>query len=147
MNTNTSAFVAELIEMYSQSFINPEGWIKRYKEALNDVGTVDYEKLWKIFNTEYEYTKTPPSPAWIKKAAIRCKVYAQEPASMKTITAVDLNGVYEFVCEADYDINKLSKKFLLFWEGGYYSCPADKKPLLEQLTKAQREKITGRRTA
>lgn len=139
-------FIDKIISLYPHAIRDRETQYDAYKRALSATN-IDFERLYDVYCRTYS-DAFPPPPAWLHEQSLKCRK-AQELGhqEMKTITAVDLNGVYEFVCEADYDINKLSKKFLLFWEGGYYSCPADKKPLLEQLTKAQREKITGRKTA
>lgn len=139
-------FIDRIISLYPHAVKDRETQYDAYKRALS-AQDIDFEKLYDLYCKTYK-DAFPPPPAWLCEQSQKCrKIRETQQQAMKTITAVDLNGVYEFVCEADYDINKLSKKFLLFWEGGYYSCPADKKPLLEQLTKAQREKITGRRTA
>lgn len=144
MNLTVSGFVGDLIEMYPKAFISPQKWIERYTDALNEVGTIDFKKLWKIYDNEYQSTVTPPPVKWIKEAAMRAKVYGTVANKFKTITAVDGNGIYEFAYPEgakEPDIEKEVKNCLFWWHGTYWDCPEKYKPMLEEITAAQREKI------
>ena len=57
----TSGFVAELVSLFPMSNKNAEGWIKRYTNVLNEIGLIDFKRLWKIFENEYISTVTPAS--------------------------------------------------------------------------------------
>lgn len=144
MNLTVAGFVGDLIEMYPKAFVNPEKWIERYTDALNSVGTINFKKLWQIYDNEYLSSVTPPPVKWVKEAARRARVSTNTAEKYETLTAVDANGVYEFAYFANEpmpDIEKRIKNCLFWWKGGYWDCPNEYKQMLEEVTKAQKEKV------
>lgn len=144
MNLTVSGFVGDLIEMYPKAFISPQKWIERYTDALNEVGTINFKKLWKIYDNEYMSTTTPPPVKWIKEAARRAKAYGNTAETYETITAVNSNGIYEFAYPSNEPMPEIEKKVencLFWWKGTYWDCPDKYKESLEEITQILRDKV------
>lgn len=121
-------FVAELTSLYPMSQKNAEAWMKRYLNVLNEVGNIDFKRLWGIFDSEYMSTVTPPSSKWLKEAAIRAKIGQPtgDLSKFATITVVHNGGIYEFVYNPQTETDKAEKlleKYPISWYGKANEAP------------------------
>ena len=133
----TSGFVAELVSLFPMSNKNAEGWIKRYTNVLNEIGLIDFKRLWKIFENEYNSTVTPPSAKWLKDAANRAKVGAGigNLKDFKTITCAIRGGLYEFAYK-EGEQAALDKKIAesdFYWFGSKNDCPEELKSKVQKM--------------
>lgn len=136
---SVTGFVAELVSLFPMSNKNAEGWIKRYVSVLNEVGLIDFKRLWRIFEDEYISTVTPPSPKWLKDAAIRSKIgeCTGNLEEYKTLTCVTKGGIYEFAYRSGYDdkkVKNLMDKYPISWIGKTSDCPTELKAKVDKMT-------------
>ena len=132
------AFVAKLVSLFPMSNKNEQAWMERYTSVLNEIGSIDFKRLWKIFDSEYMSTVTPPSSKWLKEAAQRAKIGAQtgDIKAYQTITCIINGGIYEFAYRPGLDdkaIEKTIAKSSFHWFGDRYSAPKEAKKIIEKL--------------
>lgn len=113
------AFMTKLITMYPSQFTGAacDDWIETYESVIS--GNIDYDRLWHILITEYEF-KTTPTPKWLKDKLPKCEKEAIKSAPVYNtyvdieITARELYGddydaVLRFTASED-DIKRLDEK-------------------------------------
>ena len=135
-------FIDRIIALYPHAIKDREVQYDIYKRALT-AKNIDFEKLMDRYSSEYKDSFPPPA-AWLKEQSLKClkPETVPRPQTFKTITAVDVNGVYGFAGPGDsINPSALSKRFLLWWYGGFYECPRESKGTLESILQKQREKV------
>lgn len=135
---NITDFVSKLVSLYPMSAKNEKAWMERYTSVLNEIGSIDFKRLWKIFDSEYMSTVTPPSSKWLKEAAQRAKIGTQtgDIKAYQTITCIINGGIYEFAYRQGVDDRALEKtiaKSSFHWFGDRYSAPKEAKEIIEKL--------------
>lgn len=141
MNTSVTLFISELFALYPDAFKNSDAWINKYKQALDEIGLVDFDKVWRIYNNEYESTRVPPPVSWVKKAAERSRINQNKKIEYKSVTAVNENGIYEFATDNEIDTQIFEKRFNLYWPGNYYDCPEEYKIKVEEIIQKNKKGI------
>ena len=132
------AFVAKLVSLFPMSNKNEQAWMERYTSVLNEIGSIDFKRLWKIFDSEYMSTVTPPSSKWLKEAAQRAKIGAQtgDIKVYETVSCIINGGIYEFAYRRGVDDRALEKtiaKSSFHWFGDRYCAPKEAKEIIEKL--------------
>lgn len=135
---NITDFVSKLVSLYPMSAKNEKAWMERYTSVLNEIGSIDFKRLWKIFDSEYMSTVTPPSSKWLKEAAQRAKIGTQtgDIKAYQTITCIINGGIYEFAYRPGVDDRALEKaiaKSSFHWFGDRYGAPKEAKEIIEKL--------------
>lgn len=135
---NITDFVSKLVSLYPMSAKNEKAWMERYTTVLNEIGLIDFRRLWKIFDSEYMSTVTPPSSKWLKEAAQRAKIGAQtgDIKAYETVSCIINGGIYEFAYRRGFDDRALEKtiaKSSFHWFGDRYSAPKEAKEIIEKL--------------
>lgn len=135
---NITDFVSKLVSLYPMSAKNEKAWMERYTSVLNEIGLIDFKRLWKIFDSEYMSTVTPPSSKWLKEAAHRAKIGAQtgDIKAYETVSCIINGGIYEFAYRPGLDdkaIEKTIAKSSFHWFGDRYSAPKEAKEIIEKL--------------
>lgn len=135
---NITDFVSKLVSLYPMSSKNEKAWMERYTSVLNEIGLIDFKRLWKIFDSEYMSTVTPPSSKWLKEAAQRAKIGMQtgDIKAYKTVSCIINGGIYEFAYRPGVDDRALEKtiaKSSFHWFGDRYSAPKEAKEIIEKL--------------
>lgn len=134
---NITDFVSKLVSLYPMSAKNEKAWMERYTTVLNEIGSIDFKRLWKIFDSEYMSTVTPPSSKWLKEAAKRAKVGAGigNLRDFKTITCAIRGGLYEFAYK-EGEQAALDKKIAesdFYWFGSKNDCPEELKSKVQKM--------------
>lgn len=135
---NITDFVSKLVSLYPMSAKNEKAWMERYTSVLNEIGSIDFKRLWKIFDSEYMSTVTPPSSKWLKEAAQRAKIGAQtgDIKAYETVSCIINGGIYEFAYRLGLDdkaIEKTIAKSSFHWFGDRYCAPKEAKEIIEKL--------------